>query len=74
MFAHWKEFNWVRPVFVYDNKEHLLSALEEEILYKAEKWETREEKMAAQRTKLEQLKESNPSLYKQLKDEGVIID
>jgi hypothetical protein len=74
MFEHWKKFPWVRPIFLYQDKDHLITNIEKEILKTVEDWENKKDKMLEQKKKIEELKKSDPDLYKQLKDKGVIID
>ena len=74
MFEHWKKYPWVRPVFLYKDKDHLITNIEKEILKTVEDWEDRKDKIIEQKKKIEELKKTDPDLYKQLKDNGIIVD
>ena len=79
MFEHWKRFDSVLPVFCYQNQQDLLMHLDTEILGPIKKWhdqETEEAKahkeLIEQKRKFEELKQSDPDLYQQLLNSGVI--
>lgn len=81
MYEHWEKFDSVLPIFYYENKAHLLSNIKSQILDVIENWRNKiDKKSAAEKQNLEQqkkfneLKESNPELYKQLKQQGIIVN
>ncbi len=80
MFEHWVKFNSVLPIFYYKDKYDLLENLQVEILDVVENWKNETDKkneagrkLLAQQKKFSELKESNPELYKQLLETGVIV-
>jgi len=79
MFEHWERFESVLPIFYYKNQTHLLNNIKVEILDTVENWKNKinekskaEKQLLDQKEKFNQLKESNPELYKQLQKSGVI--
>ncbi|MEB2776384.1 pentapeptide repeat-containing protein [Algoriphagus sp. D3-2-R+10] len=79
MFEHWERFDSVLPIFYYENQVHLLNSLKTEILESVENWKKEidkkskaEKKLLEQKLKFNQLKETNPDLYKQLQESGVM--
>lgn len=74
MFADWKKYPWVHPVFLYQDTDHLINNIEKEFLQTISDWENKKDRMLEQKKKIEELKKNDPALYKQLKDEGIIVD
>ncbi len=81
MYEHWEKFDSVLPIFYYEDKTHLLRNIKNQILDVIENWRNKiDEKSAAEKQNLEQqkkfneLKETNPELYKQLKEQGIIVN
>jgi len=80
MFEHWERFDSVLPIFYYENQTHLLNNLKAEILDSVKNWKDKikektkaEEQLLEQKKKFDDLKETNPELYKQLQKSGVIL-
>ncbi len=81
MYGHWEKFDSVLPIFYYENKAHLIANLKLQILDAIENWGNKIDKKSdiekqheAQQEKFNELKNSNPELYKQLQEQGVIVN